>query len=137
MKKIIYYTLLILLFASCNDGIDVFQDYDFQLTNLPIPKAIQNGETVAIEFTIHREGHYKNTQYSFRYFQDEGEGFLMNSRGEQLSMNRFHQIESDQFTLLYQSNCEDVQLLDFVFSDNFGNEKEYSTTFQHEAKDKE
>ena len=137
MKNIFLLMLLVVLGTACDDNLDVQQAYNFELSNLPIPKAIQNGETVAIEFTIHREGHYKNTQYSFRYFQDEGEGFLMNSKGEQLSMNRFHQIENDQFTLLYQSNCEDVQLLDFVFSDNFGNEKEYSTTFQHEAKDKE
>jgi hypothetical protein len=90
---------------------------------LLIPENLKEGETVALEFSIIREGYYEGTRYRFRYFQSEGEGIL-SYRGKTLPANRFHDIESDNFVLICQSSCEDRRQLDFVFEDSCGKREE-------------
>lgn len=119
--------------SACSDNLDIKQDYFFDVKTLPVPKKLQRGETTAIEFTIVREGQYEKATYSFRYFQSDGTGRLTDDTGKPYPMNRFHSIESNEFTVLYQSNCKEAQTLDFVFRDNFGQEVEYSVSFQNES----
>lgn len=118
---------------SCSDSLDIKQDYTFRVKTLPVQKKLQNGETTTIEFTIVREGQYQKTAYSFRYFQPDGTGTLTDDTGKTYPMNRFHPIENDEFTVLYQSHCKEAQTLDFVFRDNFGQEVEYSISFQNNS----
>ncbi|MEG2340029.1 MAG: TraQ conjugal transfer family protein [Odoribacter sp.] len=133
--KILIIILIGIFLSSCNNNLDIKQDYSYCIKTLPIPKKLRSGETTAIEFTIVREGQYKNATYSFRYFQLDGIGTLTDDAGNPYPMNRFHAITNDEFTVLYQSNCKDAQTLDFVFQDNFGREVEYSVSFQNESQE--
>lgn len=135
MRYIILLLLSILAFGACSSDLDIKQAYLFSIKTLPVAKRIQQGETVALEFTLVRESNYKAARYSFRYFQPEGEGRLMDASGRALTMNRFHSITDEEFTLLYRSACKDAQQLDFVFIDNFGQEVEYVVSFQNKTKE--
>jgi hypothetical protein len=141
MKKKLSYFLYTMLIASivcaCNDSLDIVQDYGYRVETLPLPKRIKQGETVALEFSIVREGYYKEAAYRFRYFQSEGEG-LLSYRGKALPVNRFQDISTDNFVLAYQSLCDDQQQLDFVFvEDSSGRRVEYSIAFSSEQTEKE
>jgi hypothetical protein len=105
------------------------QNYGYRVETLPLPKSFERGETVALEFSIVREGYYSETAYKFRYFQSEGTGTLTDSYGTAIPVNRFRDIPSDDFVLYYRSECEEQQQLDFVFENNFGQRVEYSIAF--------
>lgn len=141
MKKTLSYFLYTVLIAcivcACSDRLDIVQDYGYRVETLPLPKSLERGETVALEFSIVRDGYYRETAYKFRYFQSEGEGRLTDSYGMAISVNRFRDIPSDDFVLYYRSECEEQQQLDFVFEDNFGRRVEYSITFSNKKTEKE
>ena len=63
MKNVLYICigalLAVLAFSSCNDGIDIRQDYDFSLSSWYLQKQIATGETVEIRFYLDREGDYE------------------------------------------------------------------------------
>ncbi|OAV73975.1 hypothetical protein Barb7_02608 [Bacteroidales bacterium Barb7] len=125
----ILYTLLLSAIAcACSDDLDIRQSYGYSVETLPLPKSLKNGETVALEFSILREGHYSETTYKFRYFQSEGTGILTD-KGKSIPMNRFQDIASDEFVLTYQCIGEEQQQLDFVFEDSFGRRVEYTIEF--------
>ena len=126
---ILYTLLLSVVVCACNDDLDIKQDYGYSIETLPLPKSLKQGQTVALECSIIRQGYYTGTSYKFRYFQSEGEGTLKNDKGKTLVMNRFHAIASDNFVLNYKCLLEEQQQLDFVFEDNFGQRVEYSITF--------
>jgi hypothetical protein len=128
--------LIACVVCACNDSLDIVQDYGYRVETLPLPKRIREGETVALEFSIVREGYYKEAAYRFRYFQSEGEG-LLNYRGKAVPVNRFQDITADNFVLTYQSRCDDQQQLDFVFEDSFGRRVEYIIAFSSEQTAKE
>jgi hypothetical protein len=126
---ILYSLLASAIVCACNDDLDIKQDYLYSIEILPLPKSLKQGQTVALEFSIIREGYYTGASYRFRYFQSEGEGTLKNDKGKTLPMNRFHAIASDNFVLNYQCDSEEQQQLDFVFEDNFGQRVEYTVKF--------
>ena len=55
MKNVIYICICalvaVLAFSSCNDEIDIRQDYDFSLSSWYLQKQIATGETVEIRFS--------------------------------------------------------------------------------------
>jgi hypothetical protein len=136
-KSNIIYVLLLAMFCACTDDLDISQSYEYGIETLPLPKSIEKGKTVALEFSIMRKGYYTGTSYKFRYFQSEGEGKLTGYYWDEIPMNRFQNILSDNFVLYYESRCEEQQQLDFVFEDNFGQRVEYSITFGNKKSDKE
>ena len=136
MKKFASYFLYTLLLAaiacacsSCSDDLDIRRDYPYSVETLPLPKLLKKGESVDLEFSIVREGHYEGTAYKFRYFQSEGDGLLSDTTGRIIPVNRFQPITSDDFVLKYTNLAEEQAQLDFVFEDNFGQRVEYSVTF--------
>lgn len=133
--KSIYLILILFVAGACSDHLNIRQDYAFSIELLPIPKKIKQNETIPLEFTIIRDGVYKDNCYSFRYFQSDGKGTLMDDKGEHFAFNRFYSLESDTFKILYKSECNETQTLDFVFRDIFGNEVEYSVSFQNNNKE--
>jgi hypothetical protein len=128
---------IMLLTLACNDSLDIVQDYGYRIETLPLPKTLKQGETADLEFSIVREGYYKETAYRFRYFQSEGEG-LLSYRGKTVPMNRFQDIDADNFVLIYRSLSENrQQRLDFVFENSFGRQVEYSVSFGGDTKERE
>lgn len=137
MKYVILFLSITWGLCSCTSGLDIKQDYPFGIKTYPLPRKLRQGETVALEFTLVRKERYKYAEYSFRYFQPEGKGFLTDDKGRELVMNRLYRINVERFTLLYRSSCLENQQLDFVFVDNFGQEVEYSVSFQSDRNEEE
>ncbi len=135
------YTLLLAVVAcacsGCSDDLGIKRDYPYSVETLPLPKSLKKGESVALEFSIVREGNYDGTTYKFRYFQSEGEGMLTNNKGQTIPVNRFQPIAADDFVLTYTNLAEEQAQLDFVFEDNFGQRVEYTITFAGKRTDDE
>ena len=88
MKNVLYKCigalLAALVFSSCNDEIDIRQDYDFSLSSWYLQKQIATGETVEIRFYLDREGDYEKAEYEIGYIQMEGKGEVSDSEGIKL-----------------------------------------------------
>ena len=144
MKNVLYICIGALLaalaFSSCNDEIDIRQDYDFSLSSWYLQKQIATGETVEIRFYLDREGDYERAEYEIGYIQMEGKGEVFDSEGVKLinrevrpltevpgldTENPVRQI----FTLFYRSTSAGRSELKFFVRDNFGQERELTVTF--------
>ena len=148
MKNVLYICIgaffAVLACSSCNDDIDIRQDYDFILSSWYLQKQIATGETVEIRFYLDREGDYERAEYEIGYIQMEGKGEVFDSEGVKLinrevrpltevpgldTENPVRQI----FTLFYRSTSARRSELKFFVRDNFGREREMTVTFDLES----
>lgn len=148
MKNVLYICIGALLaalaFSSCNDEIDIRQDYDFSLSSWYLQKQIATGETVEIRFYLDREGDYEKAEYEIGYIQMEGKGEVTDSEGVKL-VNREVKLLAEVpgldmenpvkqvFTLFYRSTSAKRSELKFFVRDNFGQERELTVTFDTES----
>ena len=130
------YVLLAILTASVtlvscskDDELEIQNDFPFEVTVMPVPKEIANGQTVEIRLTIQRSGNYNNTQYFLRYFQFEGQGTLQYYDETPYLPNDMYSLPTEQFRLYYTSNSNVSQSFEVWISDSFGNEKQLSFDF--------
>ena len=138
-NKCIGALLAALVFSSCNDEIDIRQDYDFSLSSWYLQKQIATGETVEIRFYLDREGDYEKAEYEIGYIQMEGKGEVSDSEGIKLvnrevrplaevpgldTENPVRQI----FTSLPFDKCQTLGT-EILVRDNFGQERELTVTF--------
>lgn len=144
MKNISYICIgalfAVLAFGSCNDDIDIRQDYDFSLSSWYLQKQIETGETVEIRFYLDREGDYEKAEYEIGYIQMEGKGEVTDSEGARLvnrevrplaevpGLDRENPVRQ-VFTLFYRSTSARRSELKFFVRDNFGQERELAVTF--------
>ncbi len=88
MKNVLYICIgaliTVLVFSSCNDEIDIRQDYDFTLSTWYLQKQIATGKTVEIRFYLDLEGDYEKAEYEIGYIQIEGKGEVFDSEGVKL-----------------------------------------------------
>lgn len=144
MKNISYICIgalfAVLAFGSCNDDIDIRQDYDFSLSSWYLQEQIETGETVEIRFYLDREGDYEKAEYEIGYIQMEGKGEVTDSEGVRLVNREVRPLaevpELDRenpvrqvFTLFYRSTSTRRSELKFFVRDNFGQEMELTVTF--------
>ena len=137
MKNVLYICIgalvAVLAFSSCNDEIDIRQDYDFSLSSWYLQKQIATGETVEIRFYLDREGDYEKAEYEIGYIQMEGKGEVTDSEGVRLVNREVRPLaevpELDRenpvrqvFTLFYRSTSARRSELKFFVRDNFGQE---------------
>lgn len=123
MKKILFITaalFCILSVVSCNDKLDIQQDYDFTVTTLPVQTKIQKGETAEIRCQLIRTGYWKDAKYTIRYFQPDGKGVLKLEDGTVLSPNDAYPLTKDTFRLYYTSATTELQVIDIYIEDNSG-----------------
>lgn len=65
------------LLSSCNkDDLEIQKGFPFEVSVMPVPKEIANGDTIEIRLAIQRTDKYSGTQYFIRYFQYDGLGLL-------------------------------------------------------------
>ena len=121
--------------VSCNkdDELEIQNDFPFEVTVMPVPKDVANGQTVEIRITIKRSGNYSNTQYFIRYFQFDGQGTLQYYDEPSYLPNDLYSLPTEQFRLYYTSQSAVSQSFNVWISDNFGNEKQL--TFQLNSSD--
>ena len=147
MKNVLYICIgalfTVLAFSSCNDGIDIRQDYDFSLSSWYLQKQIATGETVEIRFYLDREGDYEKAEYEIGYIQMEGKGAVSDSEGMKLANREVRPLAEvpgldtenpvkQVFTLFYRSTSAKRSELKFFVRDNFGQERELIVTFDTE-----
>ena len=142
MKNLlVYITVFVFFFGlfsinSCNDGLEIMNDYEFTVTHLPVPKRLKTGETAEIRFELERSGRYSGARYYVRYFQTDGAGILMFD-GSALIPNDSYELKKESFRMYYTSQCEEQQAIEMTFYDNFGNRCDLTFTFSHAATKKE
>ena len=147
MKNVLYICIgalfTVLVFSSCNDEIDIRQDYDFKLSSWYLQKQITTGETVEIRFYLDREGDYEKAEYGLGYIQVEGKGEVFDSEGVKLINREVRPLAEvpgldtenpvkQVFTLFYRSASAKRSELKFFVRDNFGQERELMVTFDTE-----
>ena len=59
---------------SCDDGLDVTQEYPFTVEAMPAQDEVAYGETVELRLSIVEDGGFDGTVYTLRYFQTDGKG---------------------------------------------------------------
>ncbi len=147
MKNVLYICIgalfAVLALSSCNDEIDIRQDYNFKLSSWYLQKQIATGETVEIRFYLDREGDYEKTEYEIGYIQIEGKGEVFDSEGMKLVNRELRPLAEvpgldtgnpvkQVFTLFYRSTSAKRSELKFFVRDNFGRERELTVTFDTE-----
>lgn len=136
MKKTLAYFLYTLLLAAiacaCSDDIDIRQDYEFEVTHLPVQSKIKQGETAEIRFQLVRSGNWENAKFYMRYFQSSGKGELKTADGMVFLVNDLYEMPEDTFRLYYTSHSTDQQVIDLYFVDSFGKMCTLSFSFSNE-----
>ena len=79
--------VILLLFARCDDSLEIKQAYPFKLYTWYLQKSIRNGEAVEIRFTLERSGVYEDAKYYIGYIQTGGKGEVFDLN-ETLLINR-------------------------------------------------
>lgn len=123
-----------LILSSCEqDQLEIQQNFPFEVSMMPIPKDIANGESVEIRLKIISQGSFTNTKYYLRYFQFDGSGTLRYYNEPPYLPNDSYELSEKEFRLYYKSNSTVSQSFDVWIFDSFGNEKQIS--FQLNNKD--
>ena len=137
MKKTVIISLLVALIAcSCNDTLEIRQNYKFELSTMPVPKRIKQGETVEIRCQLIKEGKFSGAKFQIRYFQPDGKGDLVMD-SKRFLPNDLYPLTKDVFRLYYTSQCNEQQVIDVYIEDNFGQVVRKSFSFSPEKDEKE
>lgn len=129
----IVFTIGILCF-SCSD-LHVQQDFDFEVSHLPVPSQVGDGEEVEIRFELrHIEGRYDSTRYYVRYFPTNGNGTLV-YHDSVLNANDDYRILSDKFRMYYRALSAGEHTFSLVFHDDFDHNHELSLSFNESKSD--
>lgn len=129
----------ILVLCSCNDKIEVQQEYDFSLSTWYLQKTILPNAPVEIRFYLTRAGYFEDAEYSISYTQIEGKGIVTDTGNKPLVNREYRELkdipglEDGVFTLYYRSTSTKNSTLRFTVRDNFGNERELQIEFQNET----
>jgi hypothetical protein len=115
------------LLSSCDkEDLKIQKDFPFEVSVMPVPKEIANGDTIEIRLAIQRTDKYSGTQYFIRYFQYDGLGLLRYYHQHAYLPNDLYPLPAEQFRLYYTSQSTVTQSFTIWISDNFGNEKQLS-----------
>lgn len=118
--------------SSCtNHELEIEQNYPFEVSVMPVPSGIANGQTVEIRIKILPQGKYKENKYFLRYFQFEGKGTLRYYYNKPYLPNDLYEIPQNEFRLYYTSQSDESESFDVWISDSFGNEKKLSFEFNN------
>lgn len=118
--------------SSCkNHELEIEQNFPFEVSVMPVPSGIANGQTVEIRINILPQGKYKENKYFLRYFQFEGKGSLRYFNNQPYLPNDLYEIPQNEFRLYYTSQSDESESFDVWISDSFGNEKKLSFEFNN------
>jgi hypothetical protein len=115
------------LLSSCGkEDLDIKKDFPFEVSVMPVPQSIANGDTIEIRLAIQRTDKYSGTQYFIRYFQYDGLGLLRYDQQHAFVPNNLYLVPAEKFRLYYTSQSFVTQSFTVWISDTFGNEKQLS-----------
>ena len=135
--------VILLLFARCDDSLEIKQAYPFKLSTWYLQKSIRNGEAVEIRFTLERSGVYDDAKYYIGYIQTGGKGEVFDLNDTLLINRELHALDDmagidkenpvkQVFTLFYRSLSDKQSELKFIVCDNFGQQTELTVSFEPE-----
>ena len=127
--------LAIALFCtvSCDNGLDIRQEYPCAGEAMPVADGIANGETEEIRLEIVPEGNFNGTVYTLRYFQPDGKGKLEMDNGTVFLPNDLYPLEKETFRLYYTSASTDQQTIDIYIIDSFGQMQQLTLSFNNDS----
>ncbi|WP_298737430.1 DUF3872 domain-containing protein [uncultured Chitinophaga sp.] len=133
-QQILYLFVLIALLSviltSCRKKeLDIQQNFPFEVTVMPVPGEIADGQTVELRLAIKATGNYSGAKYFIRYFQYDGTGTLRYYNNPPYLPNDLYSLPKEEFRLYYRSSSKVTQTFTVWISDNFDNEKEISFQF--------
>ena len=151
MKIIIGACMVVLcvwLLYSCNDKIEVKQDYDFALSSWHLQSEIKSGEEVEIRLTLRRQGDFLGAEYYLGYIQMEGNGEVYDSEGTFLVNRELCELReisgldvsdpsAQVFTLFYRALSDKKSVVKFVIEDNFHQHRELEISFSNDTQKEE
>lgn len=118
--------------SSCtSDELEIEKNFPFEVSVMPIPSAITNGQTVEIRIKILSQGKYKENKYFLRYFHFEGKGSLRYYNNQPYLPNDLYEIPQNEFRLYYTSQSDESESFDVWISDNFNNGRKLSFEFNN------
>lgn len=117
-------TAISLTVLSCEQNLDIKNDYDFSITMQKFRTDIVLGETVELEYFINREGDYVGAEYYVSYFIRKGEGTLSDSDYNVLEKNTYYKVNPDTFKLYYTAHRGSNHEIELIIKDSFGKKKE-------------
>ena len=123
--------------SACNRDLDVQTVFPFEVSTMPVPKQIKQGETVEVRCSLVSEGDFSGTRYTMRFFQTEGKGVLRIGRGVALKPNDRYPVGRGDFRLYYTSRSKERQSLEIVFEDNHGQSQTIVLDFNHKESDED
>lgn len=139
-KKILFSCLASLLLAGCAD-IDVKQDFDFTVQNLPYSTTLTEGRAAEVRFEIlpGEDGYLCDcTRYYVRYFPTSGSGALRVGQDTALVPNDPYRLPSLQFRMHYLPDWGTAtaqHTLALTFMDNWGHTQETTLQFNKTEED--
>lgn len=144
MKKMInkvlvvcYVMAALCLVSACNDSLDIQQVYPFSVEAMPVQKKIKKGETAEIRLKLKRDGRFKDTRYTVRFFQADGKGSLRLDDGRVLLSNDCYVLDKEVFRMYYVSETTEQQTIDLVFEDSFGQAQALTFSFNNDNREEE
>jgi len=141
IKQSVFYILCAILLTSivcsCNNPLDITQNYPFELEIMPYPSRIIRDETAEIRLRIVPQGDYANNQFFIRFFQTDGRGELRLDDGRVLSPNDLYLLPNKVFRLYYTSHSTTRQSIDIVIENSFGRTVQRTLSFANENPERE
>ena len=137
LKKVMMCTTMMAAlvgFSSCEDDLDIQTNYPFEVEVMPVPTKVLRGQTVEIRCHLNKEGDYKNTLYTIRWFLYDGTGSLRMENGIILQPNDRYLLENETFRLYYTSASTDAHKFIVVIEDSNGNSQTLTFNFNNENK---
>ena len=124
--------------VSCDDGLDVTQEYPFTVEAMPVQDEVAYGETVELRLSIMEDGGFDGTVYTLRYFQTDGEGRLEMEDGTVMKPNDRYLLGKKEFRLYYTSlSVGDAQSIDLYVENNWGGVEKLTFDFNADDGDDE
>ena len=118
---------------SCDDGLDVTQEYPFTVEAMPVQDEVAYGETVELRLSIVENGGFDGTVYTLRYFQTDGKGRLEMEDGTVMKPNDRYLLGKKEFRLYYTSlSVGDAQSIDLYVENNWGGVEKLTFDFNAE-----
>lgn len=115
---------------SCDDGLEITQEYPFTVEAMPAQDEVAYGETVELRLSIVEDGGFDGTVYTLRYFQTDGKGRLEMEDGTVMKPNDRYLLGKKEFRMYYTSmSIGDAQSIDIYVENNWGSVEKLTFDF--------
>lgn len=121
--------LLCSLFAmACRRELSVNDNFPFEVTSLPVPKEVSQGERIEIRFTLTPQKRLDGQSYTVRYFQHKGKATVTLGSKELLPNDRYG-VPAGDFRVYVTPGSSGSQVIELTFEDGRGHVQSFNYSF--------